>query len=62
MGTYPYSLVAICLMKLNRVGADGFLSSYNDPIRSSTQVPIVLIDNGSRESYLLATLEHSGVE
>jgi len=36
------------------------LSPRNDPIRSSNQVPIVIIDNGSRESYLLATLEHSG--
>jgi hypothetical protein len=49
------------LMKLNRVGADGFLSSHNYPIRSSNQVPIVMIDNGSRESYLLATVEHSGL-
>jgi len=37
------------------------LSPHNDPIRSSNQVPIVIIDNGSRESYLLATLELSGL-
>jgi len=48
-------------MKLNRVVADGFLSSHNNPIGSSYQVPIVIIDNGNRELYLLATLEYSGV-
>jgi len=37
------------------------LSPHNDPIRSSDQVPKVIIDNGNRESYLLATLEHSRV-
>jgi hypothetical protein len=34
---------------------------YNDPIRSSNQVPKVRIDNGNCESYLLATLEPSGL-
>jgi hypothetical protein len=37
------------------------LSQHNDQIWSSNQVPIVIIDNVSRESYLLATLEHSGL-
>jgi len=37
------------------------LSPHNDPIRSFNQVPIVIIDNGSRESYVLATLEPSGL-
>jgi len=37
------------------------LIPYNDPIRSSNQVPKVLIDNGNRKLYLLATLEHSGL-
>jgi hypothetical protein len=37
------------------------LSLHNDRIRSSNQVPIVIIDNCSRESYLLATLEPSGL-
>jgi len=36
------------------------LSSQN-PIRSSNQVSIVIIDNGNRETCLLATLEHSGL-
>jgi len=37
------------------------LSPHNDLIRSSNLVPIVTIDNGNRELYLLATLEYSGV-
>jgi len=37
------------------------ITPHNDPIRSSNQVPTVIIDNGSCESYLLATLEHSGL-
>jgi len=37
------------------------LCPHNGPMRSSNHVPIVIIDNGSRESYLLATLEHLGV-
>jgi len=37
------------------------LSPHNDLIRSSSQVAIVISDNGSRESYLLATLEPSGI-
>jgi len=42
------------------------LSPHNDPIRSSNQVPKVImtkviIDKGNHELYLLATLEHSGV-
>jgi hypothetical protein len=61
-GAHPYSLVGdqlslACLMKENRVGADGSLSLHN-PIRSSNQVIIV---NRTRELYLLATLEHSGL-
>jgi len=38
------------------------LSPHNDLIRSSNQVPKLIIDNGNRESYLLATSEHSKVE
>jgi hypothetical protein len=53
MGTYPYLLVGVCLVILNIVGADGSLSPHNDPIRSSNHVPIVIIDNGNRESYNL---------
>jgi hypothetical protein len=37
------------------------LSPHNDPIRSSNQVPSVIIDNGNCELYLLSTLEHSGL-
>jgi len=37
------------------------LSPHNDPIRSSNHVPSVIIDNGNRELYLLATLEPSGI-
>jgi len=37
------------------------LTAHNDPIRSSNQVPKVIIDNGNCESYLLATLEYSGL-
>jgi len=37
------------------------LSPHNDPIRSSNQVIKVIIDNGNRELYLLATLKYSGV-
>ena len=33
MGTYPYLLVGVCLMELNRVGEDGSLSSQqSDPV------------------------------
>jgi len=35
--------------------------SHNDLIRSSNQVPILIIDNCNCESYLLATLELSGL-
>jgi len=38
------------------------LSHHNDLIRSSDPVPMVIIDDGDRELYLLATLEYSGVE
>jgi len=61
MGTYPCSLVGVWLMNLNKVGTHGSLSPHNDPIRASNQVPIVTIDNGSHELYLLPTLEHWGV-
>jgi hypothetical protein len=38
------------------------LPPHNEQIRSSNQVPSVKIHNGNRELYLLATLEHLGVE
>jgi len=36
MGTYPYSLVSVCLMQLNRVGADGshFVERSNSVVQS----------------------------
>jgi len=37
------------------------LTPHNDPVRSSYKVPKGIIDNGNCESYLLATLEYSGV-
>jgi len=37
------------------------LSHHNDPIRSSNQVPKVIIDKGNHELCLLATSEYSGV-
>jgi len=52
-------------MKLNKL-AWMAPSPHNDPIRSSNQVPKVIIDKviidkGNHELYLLATLKHSGV-
>jgi hypothetical protein len=38
-----------------------WLSPHNDLIWSSNKVPKVIIDNSSSKSYLLATLEYSGV-
>jgi hypothetical protein len=37
------------------------LSYHNDLIRSSNQMPKVIIDKGNHELYLLATLEYSEV-
>jgi hypothetical protein len=37
------------------------LSPHNDLIRSSNQVPKLIIDNSSSELYLLATLEPPGL-
>jgi len=37
------------------------LSPHNDPIRSSDQMTKVIVVNGNRELYLLATLEHLGL-
>jgi len=59
MGTYLYSLVGVCLIKLDTVGADGSISSQrSDSVVKS--VAKVIIDQGDHEMYLLATLEHSG--
>jgi len=70
-GTYPYSLVGVCLMKLNRVGADGSLSSQRSDsvVQSGVKgdnwprwwLTKVIFDKGNHELYLLVTLEHSGL-
>jgi len=57
-----YSVVGICSIELNWVGTDGILSSHNNAIRSCNLEPHVEIDNGSCESYQLATSEQSELQ
>jgi hypothetical protein len=53
--------VGVCLLKLNWVGTDGFISSFSNWMQLSSQFLSVIIDKGSRETCLLASLEHSGL-
>ena len=46
-------------MGLNIVGADSFLSFHNNPIQLSNHMPMLIIDPGSCEWFLLVTLAHS---